>query len=251
LPSDGNFEPDFAAFESGLNERTKAIIINSPNNPTGTVYSQAVLSKIGNILERKSAQLKQPIYVVTDDVYIKIYYGEGKCPRIANTYPNTIVVTSFSKDLALPGERIGYAAVHPDCAGAKEVGDAIIYANRALGFVNAPALMQIVVRNLLDSSVSIAEYRRKRDLICDNLSRMGYSLVEPMGAFYIFPRCPIEDDVAFINELKEMKVLVVPGSPFKAPGYFRISYCLDDWTLKGSLEGFGKLAQKYGLKQRT
>jgi aspartate aminotransferase len=251
LPSDPNFVPDFAAFETSINEKTKAVIINSPNNPTGTVYGREVLATISQILERKSAQRKQPIFVITDDVYAKIYYGEGRCPRILDSYANTIVVTSFSKDLALPGERIGYAAVHPACAGAAEVVNAIIYGNRVLGFVNAPALMQVVVRRLLETSVSIAEYRRKRDLLCNGLTKLGYSLVIPLGAFYIFPRCPAGDDLAFINELKEMRVLVVPGTPFKAPGYFRISYCLDDRTLEGSLAGFGDLAEKYHLKARS
>ncbi len=250
LPSDANFVPDFAALEAAIKPKTKAVIINSPNNPTGTVYSREVLATLSGILKRRSAQYGQPIYAITDDVYTKIYYGEGRCPRILNSYPHTIVVTSFSKDLALPGERIGYAAVHPACADAKEVVNAVIYGNRVLGFVNAPALMQIAVRNLLETSVSIAEYRKKRDLLCDGLTRLGYSLVKPLGAFYIFPRCPAKDDVTFINELKEMKVLVVPGTPFKAPGYFRISYCLDDRTLEGSLTGFKALAEKYHLKAR-
>jgi aspartate aminotransferase len=247
MPSDTNFIPDFATFEAAINANTKAVVINSPNNPTGCVYSRQVLDKISQILLRKSSQLNKPIFVITDDVYTKIYYGSGKCPRILDSYPNTIVVTSFSKDLALPGERIGYVAVHPDCCDAKEVVDAVIYANRVLGFVNAPALMQIAVRNLLTASVSIYEYRRKRDLLYFNLKQMGYSLSEPQGAFYLFPRSPLPDDLAFVNELKELRVLVVPGSAFKKPGYFRISYCLDDKTLNGSLDGFGKLAEKYRL----
>jgi aspartate aminotransferase len=244
LPSDENFMPDFAALEAGITAKTKALVINSPNNPTGAVYSQDVLTKISAILTRKSAALKKCLYIVTDDVYSKLYYGEGKCPRVVNYYPHSIIVSSFSKDLSLPGERIGYAAVHPDCEQAREVADGIIYANRVLGFVNAPALMQRAITKLQNCCVSVDEYRRKRDLLCDNLLKMGYSLVRPQGAFYIFPRSPFSDDIAFMEELKQLKVLVVPGSAFQAPGYFRISYCLDDKTLSGSLDGFRQMAKK-------
>ena len=245
LPSDENFMPDFAALEAGITARTKALIINSPNNPTGAVYKPEVLQKLGEVLSRKNTELKKCLYVISDDVYSKLYYGEGKCPRIVNYYPHSIVVSSFSKDLSLPGERIGYVAVHPECEQAKEVVDGIIYATRVLGFINDPALMQHAICKLQDCCVSIEEYRRKRDLLCDSLIRMGYSLVRPMGAFYIFPRSPLKDDIVFMNELKQLRVLVVPGSAFAAPGYFRISYCLDDRTLQGSLEGFRQMAEKY------
>jgi aspartate aminotransferase len=248
LPSDDHFMPDFAALEAGISAKTKALIINSPNNPTGAVYSREVLKKISAILTDKSAELNKRLYIITDDVYSKIYYGEGKCPRVVDYYPHSIIVSSFSKDLSLPGERIGYAAVHPDCEQAREVVDGIIYANRVLGFVNAPALMQRAITNLHNCCVSIDEYRRKRDLLCDNLAQMGYALVRPQGAFYIFPRSPIPDDVVFMTELKQLKVLVVPGSAFHAPGHFRISYCLDDKTLSGSLEGFRQVARKYFKK---
>jgi len=162
-----------------------------------------------------------------------------------NYYPHTIVVTSYSKELSLPGERIGYAAVHPDCDDRKDVVAAMIYANRILGFVNAPALMQNLVRNLQNASVSVGEYKRKRDLLYDNLTCMGYSMVKPEGAFYMFPRTPIKDDLTFASELKEMLVLTVPGSAFKAPGYIRLSYCLDDRTIEGSLPAFRKAIEKY------
>jgi aspartate aminotransferase len=245
LPSDENFIPDFTALEAGITNKTKALIINSPNNPTGAVYSYNVLKKLSEILIRKNAELNKCIYIITDDVYSKLYYGEGKCPRVVNYYPHSIIVSSFSKDLSLPGERIGYAAVHPECELSKEVADGIIYANRVLGFVNAPALMQRAIIKLQNSCVSIDEYRKKRDFLCDNLAQMGYSLVRPQGAFYIFPRSPIKDDIAFMTELKQLKVLIVPGSAFEAPGYFRISYCLDDKTLAGSLASFRQLALKY------
>ncbi len=245
LPSDENFIPDFNILEAGINSKTKAIVINSPNNPTGIVYNDKVLKQIAEIVTRKSTQLKTRVYIISDDVYSKLYYTGAKCPRILHYYPHSIVVTSYSKELSLPGERIGYAAVHPDCEDAKDVVSGLIYANRVLGFVNAPALMQNVIRNLQNASVSIAEYQRKRDFLYTNLTRMGYSMIKPEGAFYMFPRTPIKDDLAFVNELKQMLVLTVPGSAFKAPGYIRLSYCLDDKTLEGSLSGFQKAIEKY------
>jgi aspartate aminotransferase len=245
IPSDDSFTPDFTALESCITPRTKALVINSPNNPTGIVYSEKVLQQLADIVTRKSNQLKTQIYIISDDVYSRLYYDGSKCPRMVNFYPHTIMVTSYSKELSLPGERIGYAAVHPDCEEAREVASGLIYANRVLGFINAPALMQNVVRNLQDVSVSVDEYRRKRDLLYDNLTQMGYSMIKPQGAFYILPRSPIPDDIAFVNELKKLLILTTPGSAFKAPGYFRVAYCLDDKTLKGSLDGFRKAIAKY------
>ena len=245
LPTDEYFVPDFSALEAGINHKTKAVVINSPNNPTGKVYTDKVLRQIAEVVNRKSDQLKTRIYIISDDVYSKLYYAEGNCPRMLHYYPHTIVVTSYSKELSLPGERIGYAAVPPDCEDVKEIIGGLIYANRVLGFVNAPALMQNVVRNLQNVSVSVDLYKRKRDFLFDNLTRMGYLMAKPEGAFYMFPRTPIKDDLAFVNELKEMLVLTVPGSAFKAPGYFRLSYCLDDRTIAGSLPAFQKAIEKY------
>jgi aspartate aminotransferase len=245
LPSDGNFIPDFNALETGITPKTKAVIINSPNNPSGIVYSDSVLKTIADVVARKSSELKTRVYIVSDDVYSKLYYGEGKCPRIMHYYPHTIVVTSYSKELSLPGERIGYAAVHPDCEEVRDVVSGLIYANRVLGFVNAPALMQNVVRNLQNASVSVSEYKKKRDFLFTSLTRMGYSMTKPEGAFYIFPKTPIKDDLAFVNELKQMLVLTVPGSAFRTPGYMRLSYCLDDKIIEGSLPAFEKAIKKY------
>ena len=250
LPFDRNLNPDLEALEAGITSKTKAVILNSPNNPTGIVYSSTVLQKIAEIVDRASMRLKKRIYIVSDDVYSKLYFGEGSCPRIINYYPHSIIVTSFSKDLSLPGERIGYVAVNPGSEDSADIVNGVIFANRVLGYVNAPALMQMLVRNLLNVSVSITEYSKKRDFLYDNLTQMGYSMVKPQGAFYIFPESPIKDDLAFVEELKQIKVLVVPGSAFAAPGYFRISYCMDDATITGSLPGFRRLAQKYNLKSK-
>jgi aspartate aminotransferase len=248
IPSDEYFVPKFDLFEAGITAKTKAVIINSPNNPTGCVYSETTLKRISEILKRKAHELNTQIYVVSDDVYCRIAYDGIKVPRMINYYPDTIIVTSFSKDLALPGDRIGYAAVNPDCGDRADVVGGIIYGNRVLGFVNAPALLQHLVRNIQGVTISIADYQRKRDYLYTNLTAMGYTIVKPGGAFYLFPQSPIKDDLAFLNELKQFRVLAVPGTSFKAPGYFRIAYCLDDHTVEGCLDGFRKAAQKFGLK---
>jgi aspartate aminotransferase len=243
--SDENFNPDFAALEMAITPETKAVVINSPNNPTGKVYSAEILKQLTEVITRKSVQLNTRVYVISDDVYSHIYYGEGKCPRIATYYPHTLVVTSYSKDLALPGERIGYVAVHPECEDVRDIINGLIYANRVMGFVNAPAIMQKVICRLRNVSLSVADYRLKRDFLYDNLTQMGYSIVKPEGAFYIFPKSPIADDELFIKELKDLLVLTTPGFVFEAPGYFRISYCLDQKTIEGSLVGLQKALEKY------
>jgi aspartate aminotransferase len=248
IPSDENFVPKFDLLEAVITSKTKAIIINSPNNPTGTIYSDKTLKKLSEVLHKKSTELKTQIYVVSDDVYSRIVYDGIKVPRMVSYYNDTIIVTSFSKDLALPGDRIGYAAVHPACRDCKDVVSGIIYGNRVLGFINAPALLQHLVRNIQGVTISIADYQKRRDILFNNLTAMGFKIVKPQGAFYLFPRSPIEDDLAFLEELKAFRVLAVPGSSFKAPGYFRIAYCLDDHTVEGCLDGFRKVAQKFGMK---
>ncbi|MBN1190039.1 MAG: pyridoxal phosphate-dependent aminotransferase [Dehalococcoidales bacterium] len=246
MPFDENFNPDFNVFEDSLTTRTKAVVITSPNNPTGTVFSVETLKTIAEIITRRSAKLNTRIYIVSDDVYSRIYFDGPKCPRIVSYYPHSIIATSYSKDLSLPGERIGYAAVHPDCENAREVSNGLIYANRVLGFINAPAFMQNAVCKVQGSCVDIDEYRRKRDFLYDNLTGMGYSVVKPQGAFYIFPKAPIADDTLFARELQQLRILVVLGSGFKAPGYFRISYCcIDDKHIEGSFKGLRQAIEKY------
>ncbi len=247
LPTDDNFLPKLDILESGITSKTKAVLINSPNNPTGIVYSEKVLHQLGEILQQKEKQYNTPIYLISDEAYRKILYDGLKYPSPLLHHPQTIVVTSHSKDLALPGERIGYIAVHPDCTGKRELIDGLIYANRILGFVNAPALMQHLVKNLQSVSVSITEYQQKRDFLYQNLTVMGYVMTKPQGAFYMFPRTPTKDDVAFVRELQEHRVLTVPGQGFGTPGYFRIAYCVTDRVLEGSLAGFRQAAQKFRL----
>lgn len=246
VPSDERFIPKLDMLESAIGAKTKAVIINSPNNPTGVVYNEDFVRRLGELLSQKENQYRTQIYLISDEAYRKLIYDGLKYSFPMSHYPQSIVVTSHSKDLALPGERIGYIAVHPECQPA-ELVDGLIYCNRILGFVNAPALMQHVVRHLQPVTVSVAEYQRKRDFLYGHLTRLGYSVVRPQGAFYMFPQSPLEDDVAFVQELLHWKVLVVPGRGFVAPGYFRLSYCVDDRTLEGCLKGFQQVAKKFKL----
>jgi len=247
LPTDEQFMPKLDALETAIGTETKAVIINSPNNPTGAVYSKGLIHKLGELLHKKEAQYGTEIFLISDEPYRKIVYDGLKYPSPLHHHPRSVIVTSHSKDLALPGERIGYLAVHPECSQREELVNGLIFCNRTLGYVNAPALMQHVVRHLQQVTVSVTEYQQKRDFLYDHLVGLGYSAVKPRGAFYMFPRSPLEDDVAFVRELQRWKVLTVPGRGFGAPGYFRISYCVDDRTLEGSLAGFRKAAQKFNL----
>ena len=248
VPTDSQFIPDLNALEGSITKKTKAVLVNSPNNPTGVVYSHKTLQGIGKILAKKEKQYGSEIFLLSDDVYRKLVYDGVECPYLFQYHPRTIVATSHSKDLALPGERIGYIAVNPKYDGREELINGLVFCNRVLGFVNAPALMQHIVQSLQDASVDIGQYAKKRDFLYSNLAEMGYSIVKPQGAFYMFPRSPIEDDVAFVREIQKHNVLVVPGRGFGAPGYFRISYCVDDWVIEGSLKGFKAVAREYGLR---
>jgi aspartate aminotransferase len=247
VPTDSDFMPDLKALEENITPKTKAVLVNSPNNPTGVVYSHKTLQGIGKILAKKERQYGTEIFLVSDEVYRKLVYDGMECPYMFQYHPRTIVTTSHSKDLALPGERIGYIAVNPRYDGREELINGLVFCNRVLGFVNAPALMQHIVQSLQDASVDISQYAKKRDFLYNSLTEIGYSIVKPQGAFYIFPKSPIEDDVAFIGELQKHNVLAVPGQGFGAPGYFRISYCVDDWVIEGSLKGFKAAAKEFGL----
>jgi len=247
VPSDQSFIPDFARLETAITSHTKAVVVNSPNNPSGAVYTGDVLRQLGALLHRKEAQYGTEIFLISDEAYRKLLYDDLEYSFPLRHHPRSVIVSSFSKDLSVPGERIGYIAIHPDCPQLEELVGGFVFCNRTLGFVNASALMQRVVRKLQDVTISVADYQRKRDFLCQRLTKMGYSLVIPQGAFYIFPRSPIEDDVTFVRELQQLLVLTVPGVGFGTPGYFRIAYCVDDRTLQGSLDGFRQAAEKFGL----
>lgn len=245
VPPDENFLPDMEAFRAAFNEHTKAVLINSPNNPSGVLYSAELLEEMAQVIQSKEEELGREIFLLSDEPYRKIIFDGLEYPHIFSHHIRSIVATSHSKDLALPGERIGYIAVHPDYDGVQELIDGLVFCNRTLGFVNAPALMQHIVAKLQSVTVDVDQYRAKRDLLYDNLVAMGYSLVKPQGAFYMFPKSPVDDDVEFVAELQKHNVLVVPGSGFGLPGHFRISYCVDDRTLQGALPGFEAAIKSY------
>ncbi len=240
-----DFSLDFDAIENAFNEKTKAILINSPNNPTGKVYRDAELKQLAERLTYYSNKFGKPIYLISDEPYRKIVYDKITVPSIFDIYKESFVVTSFSKDLSLPGERIGYTAANPGISDKKLIMAGMILSNRILGYVNAPALMQRAISYLLDESVDISAYQSKRDLLCDALMSFGYDFEKPEGAFYLFSRTPVEDDVAFIMALQEENILTVPGSGFGGPGHFRIAYCVSDAVIEGALPGFKKVIKKY------
>lgn len=233
-----DFTLDMDALKGALSEKTKAVIINSPNNPTGVVYSREELKQLSGILKAHSEKTGKVVYLISDDPYKKITFDEVEAANILELYENSIYITSYSKDIALPGERIGFVAVHPKCEDAGNLMAGLIFSNRILGFVNAPALIQRVVKNVQGVTVDVEQYKKKRDFLYGELTRIGYDVVKPQGAFYFFPKSPIDDEVEFVRKLAEKKVLVVPGRGFGCPGYFRISYCLPDSVIEGSIAGF-------------
>jgi aspartate aminotransferase len=245
VPTDENFLPRLDILESTINEKTKAILMNSPNNPTGVVYDHDFMVKIADVLRRKSAQISRPVILINDEAYRKLIYDNIEFPHIFKYYEHTLTVNSHSKDLALPGERIGHIAINPKCYAHNDLMSGFVFCNRILGFVNAPALMQNVVKHLQDVTISIETYQKKRDFMYNNLVKMGYKIIKPQGTFYLFPSSPIEDDIDFVSELHNWNILTVPGTGFGTPGYFRIAYCVDDRTIEGSLPGFEKALRKY------
>ena len=247
LPTDEGFIPKLDALEDAITVKTKAVIINSPNNPSGVVYSKELVHQIGELIGKKESQFGTQIFLISDEAYRKIIYDGLEYPQVFHHHPRSIVTNSYSKDLGLAGERIGYIAAHPDCRQVDGLMNGFIFCNRILGYVNAPALIQRVVRNLQQVTVSVAEYQKKRDFLYSHLAEMGYSLIKPQGAFYMFPKSPMEDDVAFIRELQQWNILTTPGRGFGLPGYIRVSYCVADSVLEGSLDGFKKAAQKFNL----
>ena len=238
VKTDDQFNLDLAAIEEALSEKTKAVIINSPNNPTGQLYSAEAIRELGDLLEKVSQRFDTTIYLISDEPYRKIIFDDHQVPSIFEHVRNSIVLSSFSKDLSLPGERIGYLAVHPEADDKAALLDAMTLATRILGFVNAPALIQRVVAELQDATVDNSIYARRRELFCTVLEEAGYDFIRPKGAFYLFPRTPIEDDVAFCSILQKHKILAVPGRGFGAPGHFRLAFCTDEDFIKRSAAGF-------------
>jgi len=240
-----DFSLDIEKIGKALSERTKAIIINSPNNPSGRVYGASSMGLLGKLLTEHSKKIGRTIYLLSDEPYSKLVYDGVKVPSIFQAYPNSILITSHSKDLSLPGERIGFIAVNPRMGHLKEMADGLTFCNRILGFVNAPALMQRILPYLDGVSVNVGEYQRKRDLLCKGLLDAGYVFTKPEGAFYLFIKSPIPDDVLFVQTLLQENILGVPGTGFGTPGYFRLAYCVDDRVIENSIEGFRRAIQKY------
>ena len=236
---------DIDAIAEAITAKTKVVLINSPNNPTGQIYSGESLAALGSVLKQKSEQYQRTIYLISDEPYRKIVFDGASVPSIFAAYKNSLIATSYSKDLSIPGERIGFVAIHPKADHRSHLADGMALTNRILGFVNAPALMQRVIARAQGISVDSSEYQRKRDLLCAGLADAGYEFVTPPGAFYLFPRAPIADDVAFVKELQKELILTVPGSGFHGPGYFRIAFCVEDETITRALPGFKKVMARY------
>ena len=230
--------------EQAIGEKTKIVLINSPNNPTGKIYPEEEIRVLGEVLTRKSKEYGHVIYLLSDEPYRKIVYDGCCVPCIFEYYPNSFIATSYSKDLSLPGERIGFVAVNPNAEDAEILVNALSLSNRILGFVNAPRLMQRLVVELQGICVDVDLYRKKRDRLVGGLKAAGYDLVVPGGAFYLFPRSPLADDVSFVRLLQEERILVVPGSGFGGPGHFRIAYCVADEVIEGALPGFERAMKK-------
>ncbi len=247
--SSADFDLDIREIEKALSARTKIVLINSPNNPTGRVYSAARLAELGALLARKEGEVGHPITLVSDEPYRKIVYDGVKTAPVFAAHQNSILVTSHSKDLGLAGERIGYAAISPAHQDRIALRGAMTFVNRTLGFVNAPGLFQKAVAQAQEASVPISVYRELCNLFCQGLEEAGLSLVRPQGAFYLFPRSPIEDDVAFVQLLTKQRILAVPGAGFGRKGHFRVCYCVTERQIRDALPGFKRaVAEAKGQK---
>ena len=246
IPADTEaFQIDFDALGKALSEKTKAVIVNSPNNPSGAVYSEATVKKMSDMLNEASEKFGHPIYLLADEPYREIVFKGVTVPFLPKYYKNTLVCYSWSKSLSLPGERMGYVLVPDDVAESELVYAAVAGAGRSLGYVNAPSLFQRVCAACADETADIAVYETNKDLLVSSLRDMGYHVVEPQGTFYMFPRTFGADDIAFCEKAKEFNLLIVPGTGFGCPGHTRISYCVPTERAKRSLDAFEKLSKCY------
>ncbi len=244
-PSIPDFQPNLEEFEKKITAKTKAVIVNTPNNPTGVVYSEDTIKKMASILEAKQKEFATAIYLIADEPYRELAYDGVEVPYLTKYYDNTIVGYSYSKSLSLPGERIGYLVIPDEVDDFENVVDGATIATRILGFVNAPSLQQLTVARCLDESTDVSAYDRNRKLLYDKLTELGFACAKPQGAFYLWVKAKGEDDGAFVAKAKEFNLLLVPGSAFMCPGYVRIAYCVDPEMIKRSFPSFEKLAECY------
>ncbi len=247
MPEEKTFQVDIADFESKINENTKAVIINSPNNPSGVVYSKETIQKVCEVLEKKQAEFGKVIYLIADEPYRELVYDKVEVPYLMNYYKNSLVCYSYSKSLSLPGERIGYIAVNPELKDSKNVYLAVCGAGRSLGYVCAPSLFQQVIARCVDAKVNVEAYKANRDILYNNLTSFGFDCVKPDGAFYLFVKSPDKDAFCFYEKAKRHEILVVPCDDFGVSGYVRVAYCVDKKRIENSLESFKKLAKEYEL----
>ena len=246
-PNEKDFQIDIDDFESKITKKTKAVIINSPNNPSGVVYTEETIKKVCEVLLKKQEEYGKEIYLIADEPYRELVYGGVKVPYLMNYYKNTLVCYSYSKSLSLPGERIGYIAVNPDMKDSSSVYLAVCGAGRSLGYVCAPSLFQKLVEKCINAKVNIDAYKKNRDLLYNSLVEFGFECVKPDGAFYLFVKSPLGDATAFFEKAKRHEILVVPCDDFGVRGYVRIAYCVDYERIKNSLDGFKALAKACGL----
>ena len=246
-PDTATFQPNLAELEQKITANTKAVIVNTPHNPTGVVYSEETIKKLASILEQKQKEFGSMIYLISDEPYRELAYDGVEVPYLTKYYANTIVGYSYSKSLSLPGERIGYLVIPDEVDGSEEMITAATIANRILGSVNAPSLIQKVIKKCVDAEVDVAAYDKNRIALYEGLKECGFECIKPQGAFYLFVKSPVENEKEFCEAAKKYNILMVPGSSFACPGYVRLAYCVSYATIINSLPEFKKLAAEYGL----
>ena len=247
-PNTETFQPNLEELEQKITARTKAVIINSPNNPTGVVYSEDTIKKMADILRSREKELGTDIYLISDEPYRELVYDGIEVPYLTKYFENAIIGYSYSKSLSLPGERIGYLVIPDEVSDAEDVIAAANVATRILGYVNAPSLMQKVVAKCLDAKVDVPFYNRNREALYNGLKELGFECIKPEGAFYLFVKSPVEDEKVFCAAAKKYHILIVPGSSFACPGYVRIAYCVSYETIMNSMPGFKALAEEFQVK---
>ncbi|MCR4628311.1 MAG: pyridoxal phosphate-dependent aminotransferase [Bacillota bacterium] len=250
VPADTEtFQPNLTAFESMINKRTKAVLINTPNNPTGVIYSEETIRSLAAILEEKQKEFGTEILLISDEPYRELAYDGIEVPYVTKFYANSVVCYSYSKSLSLPGERIGYVVIPDEVSESRELIAAAAIANRVIGSVNAPSLIQRVIKRCLNAKVNVEAYDRNRSALYDGLTALGFECVRPQGAFYMWVKSPVEDEKEFCDVCREHHILVVPGSSFACGGYVRIAYCVSYDMIGRSMPAFAKVAEQYGLKK--